>query len=121
MREKLATVLSEQQAAVVAEVIDEASRDLAKVRDIDEMRRLLCQLLETQQRSEQRILRLLDVQERIEQRIIEIADAHKQTAYEMQVLVRTLNEIRRDVGDLRRSVDEIRQDAAVERHRHPAV
>jgi uncharacterized phage infection (PIP) family protein YhgE len=113
-----------QQAEVLAEVITDAYNSLVKASDFNELKGIVAQLAQAQQRTEQRMdslamrmEELAQAQQRTEQRMEELAQAQQRTeqrvdslamrmgelTQEMQVFARGLANVRADVGGLSRS------------------
>lgn len=103
MSETLATAFDDQQAAVLAQAFSEVCREVFAASSVDELKLVLRDLVEIHQRNEQRLIRLTELQQRVDQRISEVIELQKQTMYEMQVVTRSLNEIRRDFNEMRRN------------------
>ena len=110
---------------MLAEVITDAYNSLVKTSDFNELKSIVAQLAQAQQRTEQRMdtltLRmeeLAQAQQRTEQRMEELAQAQQRTEQRMdaltlrmeemtdavKVVARGLDQVRADVGGLSRSV-----------------
>ncbi|TDA70040.1 MAG: hypothetical protein D9V47_03230 [Clostridia bacterium] len=129
VKTKLGKTFSEDQAAVLAQVmvdtVEAGYEDLVKEKDFRELRNIvkdiggkLGQLAEAQKRSEQKIEELAEAQKRTERKVEELAEAQKRTErkleelaeaqkrteVEVQKLTRAIGATRTDLGGLARSV-----------------
>jgi len=122
---KLGTVFERRQAAVLAEVITDAYDDLVKTSDFNELKSIVKELAQAQQRTglrveelaqaqkelteaqkrtELRVGELAEAQKRTELRVEELAEAQKGTQIEIGKLAQRLHETNSHVGGLSRSV-----------------
>ncbi len=104
IRQKLERAFTQQQAAVLAEVVETAYTDLVKTSDFNELKAIVRDLAEAQKGSEQRLGRL-------EMTVAELAEAQKQTQQELcaltkevRALTQGLKDTRDELGGLSRSV-----------------
>ncbi|MCS7060508.1 MAG: hypothetical protein RMN25_05015 [Anaerolineae bacterium] len=116
--QKLKRYFPPQQAEVLADVITDAYNGLVKTSDFNELKAIVAQLAQAQQRTELRMEELAQAQQRTEQRMDslamrmeELAQAQQRTeqrmdelAQEMKVVARSLAQVQADVGGLSRSV-----------------
>jgi len=79
MIERLERAFPEEQAVVLAEVIHDAYNSLVKASDFSELKAIVAELAEAQQRTEQRLAELAEAQQRTEQRLAELAEAQQRT------------------------------------------
>lgn len=110
IQRKLEDVFPAKQATVLAEVIDDAYKDLVKTDDFNELKGIVADLAKAQGRTEEKVGRLADRMEELAQlqkqteekiggladRIDELTTAQKQTEW-------GLKELARQVGGLARS------------------
>ncbi len=89
-QKKLAHWFSPQQAEVLAEVITDAYNSLVKTSDFNELKGIVAQLAQAQQRTEQRMDTL--------------AMRMEELAQEVSVVARGLTQVQADLGGLSRSV-----------------
>ena len=86
-----------QQAEVLAEVITDAYNDLVKTSDFNELKGIVRELAQAQQRTEQRVEELAQAQQRTEQRMEELAQ-------QVSIVALGLTQVRSEVGGLSRSM-----------------
>ncbi|MCY3897112.1 MAG: hypothetical protein OXF86_00970 [Caldilineaceae bacterium] len=79
MLERLSAVFDESQAQVLAEVIYSSYNDLVRREDFSELKEIVRDLGETQQRTEQRVEQLAEAQQRTERRVEQLAEAQQRT------------------------------------------
>ncbi|GIV85764.1 MAG: hypothetical protein KatS3mg052_2771 [Candidatus Roseilinea sp.] len=102
--QKLKRYFPPQQAEVLAEVITDAYNSLVKTSDFNELKAIVAQLAQAQQRTEQRMEELAQAQQRTEQRMDMLAMRMEELAQEMKLFARGLIQVRADLGGLSRSV-----------------
>jgi len=100
---RLSTVFNQRQAQVLAEVVTEAYSDLVKTGDFNELKAIVKDLAEAQQRTETRMEELAAAQQRTETRMEELSAAQQETAYQVGILARQLGETNSTVGGLGQS------------------
>ena len=88
MLEQLGNVFSAEQAEALTEVIFNAYNDLVRRDDFNDLKEIVRDLAEAQQRTEQRVERLAEAQQRTEQRVERLAEALQRTEYALQQLAR---------------------------------
>ena len=84
IREKLGHVFVNQQAEVLSEVIYDSYNALVRADDFNELKGIVKELAEAQQRTEQRVEELAETQQRTEQRIEDLAEAQQHLAEAQQ-------------------------------------
>ncbi|MFH1908413.1 MAG: hypothetical protein ABIL11_13700 [Chloroflexota bacterium] len=118
MVNQLETVFKPRQATVLAEVITAAYNTLVKGSDLAELKVIVRDLAQAQQRTEQRVAELAEAQQRTElqvqrteQRVAELAEAQKhtelqvqRTEQQIQRLVQVVEGTNRELGGLSRSM-----------------
>ena len=77
IREKLGHVFVNQQAEVLSEVIYDSYNALVRADDFNELKGIVKELAEAQQRTEQRVEDLAETQQRTEQRVEELAESQQ--------------------------------------------
>ncbi len=109
--QKLKRYFPPQQAEVLAEVITDAYNSLVKTGDFNELKAIVAQLAQAQQRTEQRVdtlamrmEELAQAQQRTEQHMNMLAMRMDELAQEMKLFARGLTQVRADLGGLSRSV-----------------
>jgi len=109
LAERLAQEFTPSQATLLSEVIIEAYGDLVKARDFNELKEIVRDLAEAQQRTEEqlgqltaRVDSLAEAQRRTEQRLEELAAAQQRTEEELRLLARGLRETRSELAGLSR-------------------
>ncbi len=126
LQRKLADAFTEKQARVLAEVVYESYRNLVTVGDFNELKEIVRDLAQAQQRTEQRLealtLRvdeLAQAQQRTEQRLEALAQAQQRTERRLETLAEALiklteehKETRRQLGGLSMTVGYILEDQA---------
>jgi predicted transcriptional regulator len=81
-------VFDPDQAQVLAEAISDIYGELARARDIRELKRVVQELAEAQKRTEVRVEELAEAQKRTEVRVEELAEAQKRTEVRVEELSR---------------------------------
>ena len=84
IREKLGHVFVNQQAEVLSEVIYDSYNALVRADDFNELKGIVKDLAEAQQRTEQRVEDLAESQQRTEQRVEDLAEAQQHLAESQQ-------------------------------------
>jgi chemotaxis protein histidine kinase CheA len=79
-------VFDPDQAQVLAEAISDIYGELARARDIRELKRIVQELAEAQKRTEVRVEELAEAQKRTEVRVEELAEAQKRTEVRVEEL-----------------------------------
>jgi len=79
-------VFDPDQAQVLAEAISDIYGELARARDIRELKRVVQELAEAQKRTEVRVEELAEAQKRTEHRVEELAEAQKRTEVRVEEL-----------------------------------
>jgi len=87
---KLETVFEQPQAAVLGEVITDAYNDLVKTDDFNELKAIVKDLAQAQNRTERRVE--------------ELAEAQKETQYEIQTLSKRMGDLGATVGGIGNSM-----------------
>ncbi len=88
MREELGRVFADQQAEALSKVIYNAYNNLVRADDFNELKGVVRDLAEAQQRTEHRVEELAEAQQRTEHRVEELAEAQQRTEYALQQLAR---------------------------------
>jgi len=101
---KFSSVFDQQQATMLAEVITDAYSELVKTSDFNELKSIVKELAQAQNRTELRVEELAQAQNRTELRVEELAEAQKETQKEMGKLAQALVETNRTVGGLGQSM-----------------
>ena len=86
IREKLGHVFVNQQAEVLSEVIYDSYNALVRADDFNELKGIVKELAEAQQRTEQRVEDLAESQQRTEQRVEDLAEAQQRTEQRVEEL-----------------------------------
>ena len=86
IREKLGHVFVNQQAEVLSEVIYDSYNALVRADDFNELKGIVKELAEAQQRTEQRVEDLAETQQRTEQRVEDLAEAQQRTEQRVEEL-----------------------------------
>jgi len=89
-----------QQAEVLAEVITDAYNDLVKTSDFNELKGIVRELAQAQQRTEQRMEELARAQQRTEQRMEELARAQQRTEQRVEELAQAQQRTEQRVEEL---------------------
>ncbi len=100
MLEKLSTVFDSGQAQVLAEVIYNSYNDLVRREDFSELKEIVRDLGETQQRTEQRVEDLAEAQQRTEQRVEDLAEAQQRTEQRVEELAEAQQRTEQRVEEL---------------------
>jgi len=108
---KLEEVFDHRQAKVLAEVILESYNKLAKVSDFSELKGIVGELAQAQQRTEMRVEELAQAQQRTEMRVEELAQAQQRTEMRVEELAqaqtrteKALFKLQKQVGGLSESI-----------------
>jgi hypothetical protein len=111
VRTRLEEVFERGQAQVLAQVIIDAYSDLVKASDFNELKGIVRELAEAQNRTERKVGELVEAQKQTEHRLDrlmstvgELAEAQTRTENEIHELVLEHKETRRQVGGLSRTV-----------------
>jgi len=98
LTQHLAREFTPSQAALLSEVITTAYSDLVRAADFNELKEIVRDLAEAQQRTEQRVGQLAEAQQRTEQRLEQLAEAQQRTEQRLEQLAeaqrRTEEELR---------------------------
>ena len=86
MLEQLASVFEEEQAQVLAAVIYDSYNDLVRRDDFSDLKVIVREIAETQQRTDQHLVDLAAAQQRTEQRVEELAAAQQRTEQRVEEL-----------------------------------
>lgn len=97
-------VFEAQQAAVLAQSIVEAYDDLVKTSDFNELKAIVANLAQAQERTEVRMEELAQAQQRTEVRMEELTQAQERTEVRMEELAQAMTDTRREVGGMSRSM-----------------
>ena len=97
---QLSAVFEERQAQVLTEVIYDSYNDLARREDFSELKDIVRDLAETQQRTGQRIEDLAEAQNRTEQRVEDLAEAQNRTEQRVEDLAEAQQRTEQRVEDL---------------------
>ena len=84
MLEQLASVFEEEQAQVLAAVIYDSYNDLVRRDDFSDLKAIVREIAETQQRTDRHLVDLAAAQQRTEQRVEELGEAQQRTAEAQQ-------------------------------------
>lgn len=104
MRNKLDKVFDKKRATVLAEVITDAYSELVKTGDFNELKAIVKELAEAQNRTEIRVAELAEAQNRTEIKVAELAEDIKVLARGLDETRKELKATRGDVGGLSRSM-----------------
>lgn len=116
--EKLQTVFNHRQATMLAEVISDSYRELAKTSDFNQLKAIVRDLAEAQKRTGLWVEELAEAQKEMSQVQKELSQdqkelsesqrelsiAQKQTDQEVRLLARAMKDTRAELGGLSRSV-----------------
>ena len=86
MLEQLASVFEEEQAQVLAAVIYDSYNDLLRRDDFSDLKVIVREIAETQQRTDQHLVDLAAAQQRTEQRVEELGEAQQRTEQRVEEL-----------------------------------
>ena len=100
IREKLGHVFVNQQAEVLSEVIYDSYNALVRADDFNELKGIVKELAEAQQRTEQRVEDLAESQQRTEQRVEELAESQQRTEQRVEELAEAQQRTEQRVEDL---------------------
>jgi len=107
MTRKLQTAFEPDQAAVLTEVITEAYADLVKTSDFNELKAIVKDLAEAQQRTELRVEELAQAQQRTELRVEELAQAQQRTEQSLAQLSADVRALTSEVRAIKEDVREL--------------
>ena len=99
-------VFDPDQAQVLAEAISDIYGELARARDIRELKRVVQELAEAQKRTEVRVEELAEAQKRTEQRVEELAEAQKRTEQRLEGLAQAQEAMAQALASLARAQEE---------------
>ena len=100
MLEQLASVFEEEQAQVLAAVIYDSYNDLVRRDDFSDLKVIVREIAETQQRTDQHLVDLAAAQQRTEQRVEELGEAQQRTEQRVEELGEAQQRTEQRVGDL---------------------
>ena len=100
IREKLGHVFVNQQAEVLSEVIYDSYNALVLADDFNELKGIVKELAEAQQRTEQRVEELAESQQRTEQRVEDLAEAQQRTEQRVEDLAKAQQRTEQRVEEL---------------------
>ena len=100
IREKLGHVFVNQQAEVLSEVIYDSYNALVRADDFNELKGIVKELAEAQQRTEQRVEDLAESQQRTEQRVEDLAESQQRTEQRVEDLAEAQQRTEQRVEDL---------------------
>ena len=100
MLEQLATVFEERQAQVLAEVIYDSYNDLERREDFSELKAIVREIAETQQRTDQHLVEIAETQQRTDQHLVDLAAAQQRTEQRVEELGEAQQRTDQHVGDL---------------------
>ena len=100
MLEQLASVFEEEQAQVLAAVIYDSYNDLVRRDDFSDLKAIVREIAETQQRTDQHLVDLAAAQQRTEQRVEELGEAQQRTEQRVEELGEAQQRTEQRVGDL---------------------
>ena len=97
IKERIAKAFDPPQASVLNEVID-LHNELVKVSDFSELKSIVKDLAQAQERTEERVEELAHAQRRTEERVGELAQAQRRTEVALQQLSRQVGGLSETVG-----------------------
>ena len=97
---KLKKVFEKHQATVLAEVITDAYSELVKTSDFNELKGIVKQLAEAQNRTEARVEQLVEAQNRTEARVEQLAEAQNRTEARVEQLAEAQNRTEKELREL---------------------
>ncbi|MCY3711492.1 MAG: hypothetical protein OXG26_21605 [Caldilineaceae bacterium] len=100
MLERLSTAFDENQAQVLTEVIYSSYNNLVRREDFSELKEIVRDLGETQQRTGQRVEELAEAQQRTGQRVEQLAEAQQRTEQRVEQLAEAQQHTEQRVGEL---------------------
>ena len=100
MLERLTAVFDESQAQVLTEVIYSSYNDLVRREDFSELKEIVRDLGESQQRTGQRVGELAEAQQRTEQRVEALAEAQQRTEQRVEELAEAQQRTEQRVEEL---------------------
>ncbi len=109
IQQKLASVFEPAQVEVLSEVVSEAFQDLVKTSDFSELKAVVGELAQAQQRTEQRVEELAQAQQRTEQRVEELAQAQQSLAQAQQRTEQRVEELAQAQQRTEQRVEELAQ------------
>lgn len=95
------------QAKLLAEVITESSDNLAKVHDFSELRAIIREITEIQNRTDHKVSGLSEAQKRIENNIVELSEAQKRTGITVAELSEAQKRTEIKIGELAETQQEL--------------
>lgn len=98
------TVFDRPQSSVLAETITEAYSDLVKTGDFNELKAIVKDLADAQQRTEAEMGKLAQAQQRTETRMDELVQAQKRTEASIAEMTRAITGMAQELGGLSRSM-----------------
>ena len=86
MLEQLASVFEEEQAQVLAAVIYDSYNDLVRRDDFSDLKVIVREIAETQQRTDQHLVEIAETQQRTDQHLVDLAAAQQRTEQRVEEL-----------------------------------
>jgi hypothetical protein len=114
LSESLEPAAARKIASVVGSVYEELSQAVTKT-DLQEVRDVVGELAQAQQRTEERLGELVQAQQRTEERLGELAQAQQRTETEIRTLTRSMKQTRQMVAGLSDTVGYTLENRAMER------
>ena len=112
MLEQLASVFEEEQAQVLAAVIYDSYNDLVRREDFSDLKAIVREIAETQQRTDQHLVDLAAAQQRTEQRVEELGEAQQRTEQRVEELGEAQQRTEQRVEEL--TTAQLRTESAVQ-------
>ena len=100
MVEQLTTVFEEKQAEVLAEVIYDSYNNLVRRDDFNDLKDIVRNIAETQDRTDQHLAELADAQKRTELRVEELGEAQQRTEQRVEELAEAQQRTEQRVEEL---------------------
>ena len=100
MLEQLASVFEEEQAQVLAEVIYDSYNNLVRREDFSDLKAIVREIAETQQRTDQHLVDLAEAQQRTDQHLVDLAEAQQRTEQRVEDLAEAQQRTEQRVEDL---------------------
>ena len=100
MLEQLASVFEEEQAQVLAAVIYDSYNDLVRRDDFSDLKVIVREIAETQQRTDQHLVEIAETQQRTDQHLVDLAAAQQRTEQRVEELGEAQQRTDQHVGDL---------------------
>lgn len=100
MLEQLTTVFEEKQAEVLAEVIYDSYNNLVRRDDFNELKEIVRNIAQTQDRTDQHLAELADAQKRTEQRVEDLGEAQQRTEKRVEELAEAQQRTEQRVEEL---------------------